>query len=115
RFEKQRKLAQIGKPVDKNEWGMTPATVNAYYEPSLNEMVFPAGIMQTPYFKPDAPDAANYGGLGMVMGHELTHGFDDEGRQFDAVGNFHEWWSAKTNEAFKERAACVVKQYDQYV
>ena len=114
RFETKRDLDKIGKPVDRNELGMTPPTVNAYYDPSMNEMVFPAGIMQSPFFKTDAPVPANYGGLGMVMGHELTHGFDDEGRQFDGDGNLHEWWSAPVNDAFKQRAECVAKQYDGY-
>jgi putative endopeptidase len=114
RFETQRDLNKIGKPVDRNEFGMTPPTVNAYYNPSMNEMVFPAGIMQSPFFKTDAPEAANYGGLGMVMGHELTHGFDDEGRQFDGDGNLNEWWSKQVSDAFKERAECVAKQYDGY-
>ena len=115
RFETRRDLAKIGKPVDRNEWGMTPPEVNAYYNPSMNEMVFPAGIMQTPFFKTDAPAVTNHGGLGMVMGHELTHGFDDEGRQFDGDGNLHEWWSPEVTKAFEQRAACVADKYDQYV
>ena len=115
RFETHRDLDKIGKPVDRNEFGMTPPTVNAYYNPSMNEMVFPAGIMQVPFFKTDAPEAANYGGLGMVMGHELTHGFDDQGRQFDGNGNLNEWWSSGVSDAFKERAECVAKQYDGYI
>ncbi len=115
RFETRRDLDKIGKPVERNEFGMTPPTVNAYYNPSMNEMVFPAGIMQVPFFKTDAPEAANYGGLGMVMGHELTHGFDDQGRQFDGNGNLNEWWSSGVSDAFKERAECVAKQYDGYV
>lgn len=115
RFETKRDLDKIGKPVDRNEWQMTPAQVNAYYEPSLNEMVFPAGIMQSPFFKTDFVEPAQYGGLGMVMGHELTHGFDDEGRQFDGDGNLHEWWSKEVSKAFTERAECVARQYDGYV
>src|SRR5229473_3052961 len=115
RFETRRDLAKIGKPVDRNEWGMTPPEVNAYYNPSMNEMVFPAGIMQAPFFKTDAPVVTNHGGLGMVMGHELTHGFDDEGRQFDGDGNLHEWWSPEVTKAFEQRAACVADKYDQYV
>ncbi|MGE5047272.1 MAG: M13-type metalloendopeptidase [Deltaproteobacteria bacterium] len=115
RFETARDLAKIGKPVDRSEWRMTPPTVNAYYSASLNEMVFPAGIMQLPFFSPEAPLASNYGGLGMVMGHELTHGFDDQGRKFDGDGNLHEWWSPRVGKAFEERAACVAKQYDGYV
>jgi len=114
-FETRRDLAKIGKPVDRNEWGMTPATVNAYYNPSMNEMVFPAGILQSPFFKTDALPITNHGGMGMVMGHELTHGFDDQGRQFDGDGNLHEWWSAEVGKAFDERAACVADKYDQYV
>jgi endothelin-converting enzyme/putative endopeptidase len=115
RFETRRDLAKIGKPVDRNEWGMAPPEVNAYYNPSMNEMVFPAGIMQAPFFKTDAPVVTNHGGLGMVMGHELTHGFDDEGRQFDGDGNLHEWWSPEVTQAFEQRAACVADKYDQYV
>ncbi|HEY2029548.1 MAG TPA: M13-type metalloendopeptidase [Myxococcales bacterium] len=114
RFETKRDLNKIGKPVDRGEWGMTPPTVNAYYNPLLNEMVFPAGILQSPFFKTDAATAANYGGEGMVMGHELTHGFDDQGRQFDGNGNLREWWSKEVSDKFKERAACVAKQYDGY-
>jgi putative endopeptidase len=114
RFETKRDLDKIGKPVDRNEFGMSPPSVNAYYDPSMNEMVFPAGIMQTPFFKTDAPVPANYGGLGMVMGHELTHGFDDQGRQFDGDGNLHEWWSKPVADAFTQRAECVAKQYDGY-
>jgi putative endopeptidase len=113
-FATRRDLAKIGKPVDRGEWGMTPPTVNAYYDPSLNEMVFPAGILQSPFFKTDAASASNYGGEGMVMGHELTHGFDDQGRQFDGDGNLHEWWSKEVSDKFKERAACVTKQYSGY-
>ena len=114
-FETARDLARIGKPVDRGEWRMTPPTVNAYYSASLNEMVFPAGIMQLPFFSPEAPWPSNYGGLAMVMGHELTHGFDDQGRKFDGDGNLHEWWSPAVNKAFVERAECVARQYDGYV
>jgi putative endopeptidase len=115
RFELQRKLAQVGKPVDRAEWDMTPPTVNAYYNPSLNEMVFPAGILQSPFYSKAAPAAVNFGGLGMVMGHELTHGFDDEGRQFDGDGNLKEWWSAPVSADFDKRASCVSDQFDGYV
>src|SRR3954471_21528149 len=115
RFETARDLAKIGRPVDRHEWRMTPPTVNAYYSASLNEMVFPAGIMQLPFFSPEAPVPSNYGGLGMVMGHELTHGFDDQGRKFDGDGNLREWWSPRVAKAYEERAACVAKQYDSYV
>jgi len=114
-FETRRDLAKIGKSLDRNEWEMTPPEVNAYYNPSMNEMVFPAGILQTPFFKTDAPVIPNHGGIGMVMGHELTHGFDDQGRQFDGDGNLHEWWSPEVSKAFDERAACVADKYDQYV
>ena len=114
-FETHRELAKIGKPVDRNEWIMTPPTVNAYYEPSLNEMVFPAGILQPPFFNRAAVKPVNYGAIGMVMGHELTHGFDDQGRQFDAKGNLRDWWSAPVGKEFETRAQCVVDQYNGYV
>ncbi|MFO0663758.1 MAG: M13 family metallopeptidase [Polyangiaceae bacterium] len=113
-FEEQRQLRKIGKPVDRNEWFMTPPTVNAYYDPSLNEMVFPAGILQPPFYANTMLQATNYGGIGMVMGHELTHGFDDEGRQFDAAGNLKDWWSPAVNAEFEKRASCVEKQFDGY-
>jgi endothelin-converting enzyme/putative endopeptidase len=115
RFENQRDLDKIGKPVDRTEWGMTPPTVNAYYNPKMNEIVFPAGILQPPFFYPNADDAVNYGGIGAVIGHEMTHGFDDQGRQFDGNGNLHEWWTPSVSKAFEERAACVAKQYDGYI
>ncbi|MGH7741721.1 MAG: M13 family metallopeptidase [Candidatus Eiseniibacteriota bacterium] len=114
-FETHRKLARIDKPVDRTEWGMSPPTVNAYYNPYVNEIVFPAGIMQPPRFNPDADDAYNYGGMGMVIGHEMTHGFDDEGRQFDAVGNLRDWWTPEDAKRFKERADKIVQQYNSYV
>ncbi|MHB8417769.1 MAG: M13 family metallopeptidase [Myxococcales bacterium] len=114
-FEVQRDLAKIGKPVDRSDWDMNPQAVNAYYDPSLNEMVFPAGILQPPFFNRASAEAANYGGIGMVMGHELTHGFDDEGRQFDGHGNLREWWTPASKQAFAERAACVERQFDGYV
>ena len=113
-FESRRQLAKIGKPVDRGEWLMTPPTVNAYYEPALNEMVFPAGILQPPFYNRKAAVPVNYGAIGMVMGHELTHGFDDEGRQFDAKGNLKNWWSPQVNAEFEKRADCVVKQFDGY-
>jgi putative endopeptidase len=113
-FEHKRELAKVGKPVDKGEWGMTPPTVNAYYQAARNEIVFPAGILQPPFFDPKADDAVNYGGIGMVIGHELTHGFDDQGRQFDAAGNLRDWWTAEDAKTFKERAAEVAAQYDRY-
>ena len=114
RFEFDREAAKIGKPVDKTEWGMTPPTVNAYYNPLNNEIVFPAGILQPPFFSKDYPAAMNYGGIGMVMGHELTHGFDDQGRKFDAQGKMTEWWEPSVATKFEERAACIEKQYAGY-
>ncbi len=113
-FEHRRDLAKIGKPLDRSEWLMTAQTVNAYYEPLLNEIVFPAGILQPPMFQRGAVRAANYGGIGMVMGHEVTHGFDDEGRRFDAQGNMKEWWTEKVGTEFDRRAACLVEQYNGY-
>ncbi len=114
-FEAARENAQIGKPVDRTEWGMSPPTVNAYYNPSINEIVFPAGILMPPQFDPNAPDAVNYGSIGMVIGHEMTHGFDDEGRQYDAVGNLKDWWTTDDSKKFDERAQRVVQQYNGYV
>lgn len=113
-FESKRDLNKIGKPLDRSEWLMTAPTVNAYYEPSLNEIVFPAGILQPPMFSRSVPRAVNFGAIGMVMGHEVTHGFDDEGRQFDAAGNLKDWWSAKVSTEFDRRAACVIEQYSGY-
>src|SRR5438874_8535808 len=113
-FDVHRELNKIGKPVDRSEWGMTPPTVNAYYNPKLNEIVFPAGILQPPFFNPKADDAVNYGGIGAVIGHEMTHGFDDEGRQFDEVGNLRDWWTPESAAKFKERSGAVVKQYSEY-
>jgi putative endopeptidase len=113
-FETDRELKKVGKPVDRSEWGMTPPTVNAYYNPQLNEIVFPAGILQPPFFDPNADDAVNYGGMGAVIGHEMTHGFDDQGRQYDAVGNLRNWWSPKSLAEFKKRSGAVVKQYSEY-
>ena len=114
-FEFRRDLAKIGKPVDRTEWGMTPPTVNAYYNASKNEIVFPAGILQPPFFDATADDAVNYGGIGSVIGHEMTHGFDDQGRKFDAEGNLKNWWSAEDLKNFQARATCVEKQFDAYV
>ena len=98
-YEVNRDLAKIGKPVDRTDWGLTPPTVNAYYNPTMNEIVFPAGILQPPFFNGKADDAVNYGGIGAVIGHEMTHGFDDQGRQYDAVGNLRDWWSKSSAEA----------------
>ncbi|QNI33250.1 M13 family metallopeptidase [Alloacidobacterium dinghuense] len=114
-FEVHRQINKIGKPVDRGEWGMTPPTVNAYYNPQMNDINFPAGILQPPYFDPRQDDAVNYGDAGGVIGHELTHGFDDEGRQFDAAGNLKEWWTPEDEKKFTERADCVVKEYDGFV
>lgn len=115
RFEGQRQLSKIGKPVDRTEWLMSASEVNAYYEPQKNEIVFPAGILQPPFFNKEATDAVNFGSMGMVVGHEITHGFDDEGRQFDVDGNVRDWWSPTVGKAFVDKAACVKKQYDGYV
>jgi putative endopeptidase len=113
-FESHRELAEIGKPVDRTEWGMTPPTVNAYYDPQMNEIVFPAGILQPPFFDPQADPALNYGGMGAVIGHEMTHGFDDEGRQYDAQGNLRNWWTPEDLKNFQARATCVEKQFDGF-
>ena len=107
-------ISKVGKPVDKTEWGMTPPTVNAYYNPTFNEIVFPAGILQSPFFNMQADDAVNYGAIGLVIGHEMTHGFDDQGRQYDAEGNLKDWWTATDGTRFKEKAKGVVNQYNQY-
>ena len=110
-FEIDRLLKKIGKPVDRAEWSMTPPTVNAYYSPNMNEIVFPAGILQPPFFDPKADDAVNYGGMGAVIGHEMTHGFDDQGRQFDATGNLRDWWSKASADEYDKRRKVVVAQY----
>ena len=113
-FEFHRQLNKIGKPVDKTEWSMTPPTVNAYYNPVENNINFPAGILQTPFYDASTDAALNYGGAGAVIGHELTHGFDDQGRQFDGDGNLHDWWTEADGKAFEERASCLVDQYSSY-
>ncbi len=113
-FENLRNLAKVGQPVDRMEWGMSPPTLNAYYNPQINEIVFPAGILQPPFFDASADDAFNYGGIGAVIGHEMTHGFDDQGRQFDATGNLANWWSEADLKAFKERAQCVIDQFSSF-
>lgn len=110
-FEIKRNQAKLGKPVDKSEWGMTPPTVNAYYSPQQNNINFPAGILQPPFYNAKADDAVNYGAIGVVIGHELTHGFDDQGRRFDGAGNLRDWWSAADAKAFETRADCVVQEY----
>lgn len=114
-FEMTRLFAKIGKPLDRRDWYMTPPTVNAYYDANMNEMVFPAGILQPPFFDNAAPMGTNYGAIGLVMGHELTHGFDDEGRQFDGDGNLKDWWSKKVGAEFDKRAKCLSDQFDGYV
>jgi putative endopeptidase len=114
-FEHARRMAMIGGPVDRREWGMTPPTVNAYYSPTMNEIVFPAGILQPPFFDPGADDALNYGGMGAVIGHEMTHGFDDQGRQYDAAGNLRDWWTKEDEERFQARARLVERQFSGYL
>ena len=106
-------LSKLGKPTDKTEWGMTPQTVNAYYNPTTNEICFPAAILQPPFFNPDADDAVNYGGIGVVIGHEMSHGFDDQGRLFDAAGNMSDWWTPADEAKFKEKSAVLVAQFDE--
>ena len=113
-FESRRELIRVGQPVDKSEWEMTPQTVNAYFNPLQNEIVFPAGILQPPFFDPAADDAVNYGAIGMVIGHEMTHGYDDQGRQYDADGNLKDWWSEQDAKEFEARAARLVEQYNGY-
>ncbi|MBV8973357.1 MAG: M13 family metallopeptidase [Sphingomonadaceae bacterium] len=113
-FEYDRNLAKLGGPIDRTEWGMTPMTINAYYNPPMNEIVFPAAIMQPPFFDPNADMALNYGAIGAVIGHEISHGFDDQGRQYDAKGALRDWWTPADGAAFKARADRLVKQYDAY-
>jgi putative endopeptidase len=113
-FEYDRNLAKLGKPVDRDEWGMTPMTVNAYYNPKLNEIVFPAAILQPPFFDPNADDAVNYGGIGAVIGHEISHGFDDQGAQYDAHGALKNWWTKDDKKKFEAATSMLVKQYDGY-
>ena len=113
-FESKRETARVGKPVDKTEWHMTPQTVNAYFSPSQNEIVFPAGILQPPFFDVELDDAVNYGAIGVVIGHEITHGYDDQGRKYDADGNLNDWWTEADGKAFEARAQKVVNQYDSY-
>jgi len=113
-FESQRDLRKIGKPVDRMEWGMTPPTVNAYHNPLLGEIVFPAGILQPPYFNLNSDDAVNYGAIGAVIGHEMTHGFDDQGRKFDSQGNLAEWWSPDDLKNYQSRAECIEKQFSAF-
>ncbi|MGE5235151.1 MAG: M13 family metallopeptidase [Acidobacteriota bacterium] len=114
-FESRRQLAKIGKPIDRGEWQMTPPTVNAYYDPQMNDINFPAGVLQPPLFDARLDDAPNYGDTGATIGHELTHGFDDEGRRFDARGNLRDWWTAADAAEFERRASCISDQYSHYV
>ncbi len=114
RYEQKDEISQIAKPVDRSRWGMTAPTSNAYYSPQLNEIVFPAGILVAPMFSLDADDAANYGGIGVVIGHEISHGFDDQGSQYDAQGRLKNWWTPEDRKLFEERAQCVVNQFDNY-
>lgn len=114
-FQYKRMLNKIGKPVDRMEWGMTPPTVNAYYNPTSNEIAFPAGIMQVPFFDPNADDAFNYGVMGSIIGHELTHGFDDQGSQFDADGNLKMWWTESDYKNFTDKTKLIVEQFNNYV
>jgi putative endopeptidase len=113
-FEFARDLAKIGKPVDRTEWDMTPPTVNAYYNPQMNEIVFPAGILQPPFFTPNGDEAINYGGMGAVIGHEMTHGFDDQGAKFDSDGNLKNWWTPEDLKNFQARGECIQKQFEGY-
>jgi len=114
RFEYQRSIAKLGKPIDRGEWEMTPQTVNAYYNPRMNEIVFPAAILQPPFFNPAADDAVNYGGIGAVIGHEISHGFDDQGSQSDGDGNLRDWWTKQDHEKFALRTQALVAQYGAY-
>ena len=114
-FEYQREINKLGKPIDREEWFMTPQTVNAYYNPSMNEVVFPAAILQPPFFNLEADDAVNYGAIGAVIGHEMTHGFDDQGRKSDGDGNLRNWWQTSDEEGFKERTQILVEQFEQYM
>jgi putative endopeptidase len=113
-FESRRELARVGQAVDKTEWHMTPVTVNAYFNSSQNEIVFPAGILQPPFFDAQMDDAVNYGAIGVVIGHEITHGYDDQGRKYDADGNLNDWWTKEDAQAFETRAQKVVEQYNGY-
>jgi putative endopeptidase len=113
-FETDRQLAKIGSPVDRDEWFMLPQTVNAYYNPGTNEICFPAGILQKPFFAPDADPAENYGGIGAVIGHEIGHGFDDQGAQYDGKGNLHDWWTADDKQAFQVKSKALIEQYDAF-
>ena len=108
-------MAKLGGPVDRDEWFMTPQTVNAYYNPGMNEIVFPAAILQPPFFDADADDAANYGGIGAVIGHEIGHGFDDQGAKYDGDGNLVDWWTDDDRTEFGARTKTLIEQYDEFV
>ena len=112
-FDYDKMIAKAGKPVDKDEWLMTPQTVNAYYNPTTNEICFPAAILQYPFFDMNADDACNYGAIGVVIGHEMTHGFDDQGRQYDKDGNLKDWWTSEDAKNFKERAQVLVDYFNK--
>jgi putative endopeptidase len=114
-FESQRQLRKIGQPVDHGEWQITPSTVNAYYDPQMNDINFPAGVLQPPLYDPNMDDAPNYGDTGGTIGHELTHAFDDEGSQFDAKGNLKNWWTPEDAKRFAERTQCVDDQFSKYI
>ncbi len=109
-FEAHRQLEKIGKPVNRDEWGMSPPTVNAYYDASMNDINFPAGVLQSPFFDPASAPALNYGHIGLFMGHEITHGFDDQGRQFDGHGNLLDWWTKEDADKFTQQAECLVNE-----
>jgi putative endopeptidase len=113
-FNSRREIARVGKAVDRTEWGMTPETVNAYFNPLMNEIVFPAGILQPPFFDVTMDDAVNYGGIGVIIGHEMTHGYDDQGRKYDADGNLNDWWTTDDAKAFDDRAQLVVDEYNAF-
>jgi predicted metalloendopeptidase len=113
-FEYERNIDKLGKPVDRAEWGMTPQTINAYYNPELNEIVFPAAILQPPFFTPDADDAVNYGAIGMVIGHEISHGFDDQGAQYDGDGNLRDWWTKEDHEKFAAKTKALAAEYSKF-
>jgi predicted metalloendopeptidase len=113
-FELRRQLAKIGKPVDRAEWGFSASVPNAYYDPQLNTITFPAAILQPPLFDQQTDAAANFGAIGAIIGHELTHGFDDQGRKFDGTGNLHDWWTADDSKAFGQRAQCIVDEYSGF-
>jgi predicted metalloendopeptidase len=112
--EYNRELNKLGKPIDRDEWGMTPQTINAYYNPEMNEIVFPAAILQPPFFDANADDAVNYGGIGAVIGHEISHGFDDQGSQYDGDGNLRDWWTEADHKNFAAKTKMLVNQYNQF-